>query len=195
MGGNNVKGLYWMETLFPNPNGQSMIPPEVLQKEIQKGTIVPLNLGAEKNLDGDTDEYVDKVVRDIWNFYDPKGTGLMTKKALQKFFKDALEIYAMRKGFKKGAESMAPGVKSGEAMAQSVAKVTQNPQGCSYQEFENFVNCYDLDEALGSFLNIGEVAVSNNVQFVDTSHFKEEAAKPKAVQYRDYSHLQGEMQG
>jgi len=189
MGGNNVKGLYWMETIFPLPNGQSVIPPEKLQKEIEKGTIVPRN-NSEKELDGDMDEYIDKLIREIWQFYDPKNIGIMPRKIMEKFFKDSLDLYALRQGRKKGSEVMPEGVKFGEAMRASFAKVTSNEKGCTFQEFENFINCYDLEEALGSFLNISEIKVQSNVQFVDTSVFKAEAEKPKAVQYRDYSALE-----
>lgn len=68
--------------------------------------------------------------------------------------------------------------------------MTSNPQGATQKEFEDFVNCYDLEEALGPFLNIQEIGINHNVQFVDTNQFKEEAAAPKKVQYRDYSALE-----
>jgi len=185
-----VKGLYWMETIFPMPNGQSVIPPEKLQKEFEKGTLRPPDPNAEKEVDGDMDEKIDKIIRDIWNFYDPKATGFMKKGVIEKFFKDSLDLYALRQGRKKGGEVVAQGVKFGQAMQASIAKVTTNPQGCSFQEFENFINCYDLEEALGSFLAIGEIGIQNTVQFVDTAQFKEQAAKPKEVKYRDYSALE-----
>eukprot|EP01118_Nematostelium_gracile_P013358 TRINITY_DN5028_c0_g1_i1.p1 TRINITY_DN5028_c0_g1~~TRINITY_DN5028_c0_g1_i1.p1 ORF type:complete len:190 (-),score=59.49 TRINITY_DN5028_c0_g1_i1:65-634(-) len=188
MGGNNVKGLYWMETMFPLPDGRSMIPPEQLQKEIAKGTIVPRQ-NSEQNLDGDLDEFIDKTVREIWQFYDPKNTNMMPKKVMKKFISDCLELYALRKGFKKSAEVIAPGVNKSQAMEASIAKITNNPT-CTYQEFENFISCYDLDEALGAFLNVSQINVNSQVQYVDTSVFKEQAAKPKAVQYRDYSALE-----
>jgi hypothetical protein len=69
------------------PNGQSVIPPEKLQKEFEKGTLRPPDPNAEKEVDGDMDEKIDKVIQDIWNFYDPKGTGIMPKKVMEKFFK------------------------------------------------------------------------------------------------------------
>jgi len=190
MGGNNVKGLYWMETIFPMPNGQSVIPQEKLQKEFQKGTLRPPDPNAEKEVDGDMDEKIDKVIQDIWVFYDPKGTGIMPRKVMEKFFKDGLDLYALRMGKKSSKELIPPGVKYGEAMAQSLAKITSNPQQATKKEFEDFLNCYDLDEALGSFMNIQEIAVNHNVQMVDTSQFKEQAAQPKKVVYRDYSALE-----
>lgn len=120
--------------IFPLEDGRSVIPPEQLQKEIAKGTIVMPDPNRPKELDGDMDEYVDKVVLDIWRHYDPKGTGMMPKKVIQKFFKvniefgdllmdqDSLDLYVLRKGLKK-SEVVAPGVKMGQAMTECVAKV------------------------------------------------------------------------
>eukprot|EP01114_Cavostelium_apophysatum_P000659 TRINITY_DN105_c0_g1_i1.p1 TRINITY_DN105_c0_g1~~TRINITY_DN105_c0_g1_i1.p1 ORF type:complete len:190 (+),score=51.69 TRINITY_DN105_c0_g1_i1:119-688(+) len=188
MGGNNVKGLYWMETMFPDPSGRSVIPPEKLQKEIEKGTIKPFQRD-EKDVDGDMDDYIDKVIREVWNFYDPKGTNMIPKALVQKFFKDALEIYAMRKGAKSSKEVLGPGVKYNDALTECVGKMTQTGQ-CSFKDFEEFLNCYDLEEALGPFLGIREVTINNRVEFVNVDQFKEQAAQPKKVQYRDYSGLE-----
>jgi len=185
MGGNNVKGLFWMETIYPSPNGQSIIAPELLQKEIQKGTIVPPNV-SEGSVDGDMDDYTDKIIQDVWRFYDPKGTGILPKKILEKFFKDALEVYSLRLGRKSSKEVMGPGVSYGQAMTESVGKVTSNNAQVTQREFEDFINCYDLEEALGSFLGVREVTINSNVEFVDTRIFKEQAAQPKKVVYREY---------
>jgi hypothetical protein len=70
--------------------------------------------------------------------------------------------------------------------------MTSNPTQATFKEFEEFINCYDLEEALGSFLNIREITVNRNVQFVDTSSFVAQASQPKKVQYRDYSVLQND---
>ena len=51
MGGNNVKGLKLMETIYPSENGQSVIPQELLDKEIKKGKIKPDDPNEEKFLD------------------------------------------------------------------------------------------------------------------------------------------------
>lgn len=68
--------------------------------------------------------------------------------------------------------------------------MTQTGQ-VTFKEFEDFLNCYELEEALGPWLNIREVKVdTNKVQFVDTSQFKNQSAQPKKVVYRDYSALQ-----
>jgi hypothetical protein len=69
--------------------------------------------------------------------------------------------------------------------------MTSNPSQVTFQEFENFLNLYDLEEALGSWLNISSVQVqTSSVQFVDTSQFTAQAAQPKKVVYRDRSALQ-----
>jgi hypothetical protein len=70
--------------------------------------------------------------------------------------------------------------------------VTTNPSGqCTRKEFEDFINCYDLEEALGSFLGLSEVAVNTaSVQFVDTSQLKGQQQQIKKPVYRDYSNLQ-----
>jgi len=190
MGGNNIKGLKLMETIYPSENGQSVIPAEKLQKEIAKGKIQPDDPNAEKELDGDMDERLDKSIREVWTYYDPKGTGIMKKDAIKKFFKDGLEIYALRKGAKSSKDIIAPGVDSGAAMEKAISQMTQTGQ-VTFKEFEDFLNCYELEEALGPWLNIREVKVdTNKVQFVDTSQFKNQSAQPKKVVYRDYSALQ-----
>ncbi len=33
------------------------------------------------------DEYIDQVIREVWNHYDPKATGIMKKGTIEKFFK------------------------------------------------------------------------------------------------------------
>jgi hypothetical protein len=133
------------------------------------------------------DEYIDEVIKDIFAGYDPKGTQQLPNKVMQKFFKDALDVYAMRKGRKKGAEVLSPGVKMGPAMKSAVAKITTNPS-CTFQEFEAFINCYDLEEALGDFIGVNEVAVDTNVQMVDTTQFKEaQTANASKIVYRDYN--------
>jgi hypothetical protein len=187
MGSNSVKGLYYMEIIYPTADGRSVVPQDKLEKEIAAGKIKKI-VREEEDVDGDMDEYIDEVIGDIFAGYDPKGTGMLPKKVLEKFFKDALDVYAMRQGRKKGSEVLSPGVKMGVAMKSAVAKVTQNPQGCTKQEFENFINCYDLEEALGDFCGTTEVQVNTNVQMVDTTQFKEaQTANASKIVYRDYN--------
>jgi len=192
MGGSNVKGLYYMEVIYPSPNGQSVIPQEKLQKAISDGKIVPENPNAPKFIDGNMDDKVDQVIAEIWGYYDKNQTGVISRSTLKKFFEDALKIYALRQGRQSGKEVVAPGVNYSQALDQSVAKVTTNPNGqCSRKEFEDFLNLYDLQEALGSFLGISEVAVNTQaVAFVDTSQMKSGQQQVKKPVYRDYSQLQ-----
>jgi len=132
------------------------------------------------------DDKIDRAIKDVWAHYDPKGTGVIPKKMVDKFFKDSLELYALRVGKKSSKDVVAPGVNYGAAMDASIAKVTTTGQA-TFKQFEDFLNCYDIDEALGSFLNINSVAVSaSKVQFVDTSQFKSQSQQPKKVVYRDY---------
>jgi len=174
-----------METIYPSPNGQSVIPQEKLDKEIRKGTIKADDPNAEKDLDGDMDERIDQCIKEVWSYYDPKGTGILPKKILERFFKDALEIYALRCGRKSSKEVMSPNVKYGEAMETAVRKVTATNQA-SFKQFEDFINCYDLEEALGSFLGVSDIAISNTVQWVDTAQIAKDGSGPKKPVYRDY---------
>ena len=70
----------------------------------------------------------------------------------------------MRLGRKGAKEVIAPGVNYSQAMAESVAKVRQQVDGFSslskmtntvqatFKQFEDFINCYDLEE--GTVLSI-----------------------------------------
>ena len=99
---------HFTETIYPSENGSSSIPPEKLQKLIAKGQIPaqttnevlktagmckygpPIRIVQEENLDGDMDTIVDNAIREVWNFYDPKGLGYMDKKKVKQFFNDAV---------------------------------------------------------------------------------------------------------
>jgi len=80
---------------------------------------------------------------------------------------------------------MSPNVKYGEAMETAVRKVTATNQA-SFKQFEDFINCYDLEEALGSFLGVSDIAISNTVQWVDTAQIAKDGSGPKKPVYRDY---------
>merc|ERR1712000_498178 len=97
MGANNTKGLYLCETIYPPENGVSCIPPEKLEKAIRKGEIPPKTDDDEEDLDGDMDAVIDDCIRQVWQYYDPKGVGFLNKKQTQQFFKDALNLVALRK--------------------------------------------------------------------------------------------------
>ena len=100
-------------------------------------------------------------------------------------------MYALRLGRKGAKEVIAPGVNYGQAMEESIAKVT-NGETATFKQFEDFLNCYDIDEALGSFIGVREVQVQNKVQFVDTNQFSQQAQQVKKPVYRDYSVLQND---
>eukprot|EP01115_Flamella_aegyptia_P013140 TRINITY_DN685_c0_g1_i1.p2 TRINITY_DN685_c0_g1~~TRINITY_DN685_c0_g1_i1.p2 ORF type:complete len:101 (-),score=44.32 TRINITY_DN685_c0_g1_i1:36-338(-) len=99
-------------------------------------------------------------------------------------------LYAKAK--KSSKEVIPPGVNFNQAMDESLAKVT-NGETATFKQFEDFLNCYDIDEALGSFLGVREVSVTNSkVQFVDTSQFASQSQQVKKPVYRDYSVLQND---
>jgi hypothetical protein len=123
-----------------------VIPQEKLEKAYAKGEIRRDDPNAPKDLDQDMDEKIDQVclpplkilifqcIREVWAHYDPKGTGVLPKKVIQKFFQvlfwpfpshlqDALDLYALRLGKKSAKEIIAPGVNSSQAMQQAIAKV------------------------------------------------------------------------
>jgi len=187
MGGNNVKGLWLMETIYPPENGKSVIDPILLDKEIKKGNIkINKDPAQDQSVDDDMDEKIDRAIKEVWTYYDPKNTGVIPKKIVEKFIKDSLELYALRMGKKSSKEIIAPGINYGQAMESSIGKVSSTGQA-TFKQFEDFLNLYDIDEALGAFLNIQEVAVSaSKVQFVDTSQFASSTSQVKKPVYRDY---------
>merc|ERR1711959_880732 len=80
MGANNTKGLYLCETIYPPENGVSCIPPEKLEKAIRKGEIPPKTDDDEEDLDGDMDAVIGDCIRQVWQYYDPKGVGFLNNK-------------------------------------------------------------------------------------------------------------------
>lgn len=57
-----------------------------LDKEITKGKIPMDAADAEEPIDGDLDMLVARSAEEVWKTYDPKGTGFMDKKMVEKFF-------------------------------------------------------------------------------------------------------------
>ena len=57
-----------------------------LDKEITKGKIPMDAADAEEPIDADLDMLVARSVEEVWKTYDPKGTGFMEKKMVEKFF-------------------------------------------------------------------------------------------------------------
>eukprot|EP01116_Phalansterium_solitarium_P017277 TRINITY_DN4214_c0_g1_i1.p1 TRINITY_DN4214_c0_g1~~TRINITY_DN4214_c0_g1_i1.p1 ORF type:complete len:134 (+),score=11.63 TRINITY_DN4214_c0_g1_i1:97-498(+) len=116
-------------------------------------------------------------------------TGILKKDVLKKFFSDSLELYALRKHLKSSKEVLASGVNYAKAMEEAIRKITSNDQA-TMKEFEDFLNLYDIDEALSSFTAQSEFAVSGDVQLVDTSQFVTDGAAPSKPKYRDYGSLE-----
>lgn len=58
-----------------------------LDRELAKGKIPMEPTDKEEPIDGDGDMVVARAVEEVWKTYDPKNTGFMDKKNLEKFFK------------------------------------------------------------------------------------------------------------
>jgi len=190
MGASNTKALYLCETIYPPENGRSIIPPEKLQKAIEKGEIPPQN-NDEEDLDEDLDEKIDNAIKEVWAYYDKKNVGHITKKQMQQFFKDALELFALRRGCK-SKDLMGPGVSLSSALEQSYKRIdSANTGRVDFKMFEDFINENDLEEALAMLTgNTGPVDIkTSNVQMVDTSTIEKKDAnsgKLANITYRDY---------
>src|SRR3989338_7450782 len=99
MGGSNTKALWLCEQIFTNTNGQSSIPPEKLQKLVASGKIPAsaLSSGGDEDLDDDLDSRIDACIKEVWLYYDPKNVGSINKSKAITFFKDALDLFALRR--------------------------------------------------------------------------------------------------
>ena|SRR3990167_4254169 len=191
MGANNTKGLYYCETIYPPENGISCIPPEKLEKAIKKGLIPPKPADDEEDLDADMDEIIDNCIREVWTHYDPKGVGFLNKKQTQKFFQDALDLVALRKGVKE--KDLFQGRPKGPAFEAAFKKVNTSADGkVNFEQFEEFINSYDLDEAVALVTGGDtEVSIDTKVQMVDNSSLPAGGGPVKGkIQYRDYSALE-----
>jgi len=156
MGGNSVKGLVVMETIYPSENGSTVFEkdPKLMQqlaKEIKKGTIKIPAKSDETDVDEDLDAKVAGAVAEVWGYYDPKNLGSIPKKQCQKFFTDGLELYAIRKGIP-SAKVIGQGVNKGKALDDCYARMSGTNPNTSRQQFESYIYTYDLDEALGPLL-------------------------------------------
>ena len=188
----SVSGLKLMEGMFPTEQKTTIFnDPKLkqkLDKEIAKGKIKADIPEDEEALDPDLDSSIDKYVREAWQYYDKKNQGFIEKKVALQFFKDSLELYAIRRT-QKSKDILAEGVNLNKALEESYLKMSRNGEKqVNYNEFEDFINTYDIDEALGSMLNKNGVDIDiNRVQFVDVSQMTGQARKdgPKPV-YRDY---------
>eukprot|EP01023_Acetabularia_acetabulum_P038726 TRINITY_DN37091_c0_g1_i1.p2 TRINITY_DN37091_c0_g1~~TRINITY_DN37091_c0_g1_i1.p2 ORF type:complete len:218 (-),score=44.65 TRINITY_DN37091_c0_g1_i1:25-654(-) len=194
MGANNTKGLYLCETIYPPENGRSCIPPEKLEKAIRKGDIPPPSNDDEEDLDGDMDAVIDDCIRQVWQYYDPKSVGYISKKQTQQFFKDALNLVALRKMCK--VKDLFQGRKEGAALDEAFRKINTSGDGrVTFEQFEEFINMCELDEAVQFVTGAGgEVQIDTNVQMVDNSDLPSGGGPVKGkIEYRDYSALEDQF--
>jgi hypothetical protein len=56
----------------------------------------------------------------------------------------------------------------------------------TFEEFEDFMHTYDIDEALGPFFNRNGIEVKTQVQFVDVSTLQKTEAAELKPKYREY---------
>jgi len=170
MGGSNTKGLYLCEKIYPPEDGRSCIPPEKLQKAIEKGIIPPPPNADEEDVDDDEDAKIDQYIKEVWGYYDKKAEGFVGKKQAQQFFKDALEIFAVRKNCK--VKDLLRGNSLDKALEQSFRRLDKNNLGrIDFATFEEFINECDLDEALNLITGeTGPIVIrTDNVELVDTT--------------------------
>ena len=183
-----------MESAYPAEDGRSVFDSDPklkakLDRELAKGKIPMEPTDLEEPIDGDLDMLVARAVEEVWKTYDPKNTGFMDKKNMEKFFKDALQLYALRTGRKSDKEVIPKGVNSTEAMKQAVAILNKSGTGrASRADLEDFLQTYDIEEALAGFLGkVGGLDVDmNKVTLIDVSQFQAQQAETLKPVYRDY---------
>ena len=191
MGGSNTKGLYLCETIYPPEDGKSCIPPEKLEKAIKKGEIPAKNPDDEEDLDEDEDEKIDKCIREVFNYYDPKLVGFWSKKQTQQFFKDALALIALRKNCKT-KDLLPPGKNMDRVLEEAFTKLAAGGKEVRFEKFEEFINENDLADALSAITGNEEpIEIKKNVQLVDVSQLPSSSGPVKGqIQYRDYGALE-----
>eukprot|EP01089_Gocevia_fonbrunei_P010731 TRINITY_DN236_c0_g1_i1.p1 TRINITY_DN236_c0_g1~~TRINITY_DN236_c0_g1_i1.p1 ORF type:complete len:198 (+),score=49.18 TRINITY_DN236_c0_g1_i1:872-1465(+) len=194
MGAHSVKGLVLMETIYPSTDGRTVFDdPKLAQqlaKEIKKGTVRLPTKSDEVDVDEDIDSKLVGCVSEVWSFYDQKNTGAVEKKAGVQFFKDALELYATRKG-QKPRDVAGQGVNLNRAIDECYNKMSGNQPRVTKQQFENYIYCHDLDEALAPCFGQSGLTIQSrlptNMMF-DPNTLPKEATSVDMTQikYRDY---------
>merc|ERR1711879_511586 len=148
-------------------------------------------LPLREDLPEDEDEKIDSAIKEVWNYYDKKQVGFLNKKQGLQFFKDALELMALRRGVKT-KDLLAPGVALNSALNQCFEKMDKtNSQRIDYAAFEEFINENDIDEALQFVTgNTGPVTIStSSVQMADNSSLPTNSKTEVSlanIEYRDY---------
>lgn len=60
-------------------------------------------------------------------------------------------------------------------------------QQVNFEEFRNFLNAYDMEEALADYLNhTPEINIPTNIQLVDVSQFANAQREGPKLVYREY---------
>jgi len=54
------------------------------------------------------------------------------------------------------------------------------------EEFEKFLNCFDIEEALEPYFQTNGIDIDTNVSFVDVSQFANAQREGPKLAYRDY---------
>ena len=125
--------------LYPSEDGQVIeikgVDPQLLKEE-------------EENCKdyGDEDEAIDKYMDEVWKLYDVKEQRFLPKKVAMQFFKDALAIFAMRKGQK--PKDLLGDKKEKDCLNTAYSNLAKNPDRLTYEEFRDFVNMADLNDML-----------------------------------------------
>lgn len=83
-GASNVKGIWYIEQLYPTDDGTSVFQrdpklKQELDKEIQKGGIRLPDPNLPQDVDDDQDARIDRVIKEVWMYYDKKNLGSIDK--------------------------------------------------------------------------------------------------------------------
>jgi len=188
-----MAGLRMMEIVWPTNQSVFSTNPKMqakLEKDLLKRNINPNDLeGEEDYVDGDMDAEIDRIVEKIFMVYDKKQTKLLPKKVAQKFFSDLLELYCLRQNRKK-KDVVPKNVKEQKAIEECVAKMNSSGgKDITQNEFIEFMNCYDISEALAPFIGNGATEfdiTTSNIQMVDTRQFENQKREGPKLVYREY---------
>eukprot|EP01124_Arcella_intermedia_P001354 TRINITY_DN1072_c0_g1_i1.p1 TRINITY_DN1072_c0_g1~~TRINITY_DN1072_c0_g1_i1.p1 ORF type:complete len:196 (+),score=14.92 TRINITY_DN1072_c0_g1_i1:94-681(+) len=192
MGGKqSMVGLKMMEAIYPSksptvftdPKLKTILDKEVLKLHLKLDDLEPDEIA----VDGDLDADIDRCITMVFQVYDRKKTGSIRKKDAEEFFKDCLELYALRQGKKSSKEILPKNVKMDKALADCVKKMSPSTAPVvTKEEFEKFLNCYDIEEALEPFFSTNGIDIDGNVSYVDTSVFSSAQREGPKLVYRDY---------
>jgi len=141
MGGNNTKALVAVNKLYPAEDGDiTTIPgvdPILLQKEEE----------AMEDYE-DEDEAIDQSLDIVWAEYDKKGEKHISKKVALQFFKDAMTLFAFRKGKEPKHIFAEKGVKEKDAYEKAFSTLSKDGKTVTYDSFKEFANMADLSDVL-----------------------------------------------